>query len=245
MPMMTLITGKIPSAVVRLVPRTKSFVVSEDLLALRSLNKLHEGQRGFLIGGGPSLKTLQESGFDFTRLSNDIRLGINKAYKLLELSYLVFGDEIFQKTFFDELEKVECLKFAPNDIMRGKVLPNLRLLRRGSNYQEVLPRGLDGPVSFINNTGVAGLRILYCLGCNPIYLLGVDLGSNTNGETHFHMDYESLKRPVPKDRYKAFYTEYVRTIHALRTRNVSVISCSPASLLNTLIPYVPIATLFP
>ncbi len=124
---------------------------------LRSYNNKHRGQRGFLIGGGTSLTALGDSGFDFHRLEQDVVVGINKAYKLLLPTYLVFGDKIFWDSFRDEVEALSCIKFAPEDILRNyKSTKNARLLplRRGSNAREALPTGLDTAVSFVNNSGV-------------------------------------------------------------------------------------------
>src|SRR5258705_7928417 len=88
------------------------------LKTLRSYNNKHQGQRGFLVGGGSSLKTLEEEGFDFHQLEKEVVVGINKAYKLLLPTYLVFGDKIFWDSFRDELRALLCIQFAPEDILR-------------------------------------------------------------------------------------------------------------------------------
>ena len=205
---------------------------------LSSYNNKHKGQRGFLIGGGTSIKYLQDSGFDFQRLKTEITVGVNKAYNLFVPTYLVFGDDFFWKHFSQEIRALRCVKFAPSQILRGYSDSSLLQLRTSTNYQEVLPRGLDASISFMNNSGVAALRVLYCLGCNPIYLLGIDLTENNMGETHFHADYERFKRHTTPAKYKTFHTEFARTLSALKTKNISVFSCSSISSLNTIIPYI-------
>ena len=211
---------------------------SRHQTALSSYNNKHKGQRGFLIGGGTSIKYLQESGFDFSQLKDEITVGVNKAYRLFIPTYLVFGDDFFWKHFSQEIRALQCIKFAPSQILRGYSDPSILPLRTSTNYQEVLPRGLDASVSFINNSGVAALRILYCLGCNPIYLFGIDLIENNIGETHFHNDYARFGRHTTPAKYKTFHTEFARTLSALKTKNISVFSCSEVSSLNTIIPYV-------
>ena len=211
---------------------------------LRSYNNKHQGKRGFLIGGGTSIVLLQQKGFDFSCLQNEVIVGVNKAYKLVLPTYLVFGDLVFWKEFYKEIQPLPCVKLAPEDIVKYHSDPGLLPLRRSNNYREVLPLGLDAAVSFINNSGVAALRILYCLGCNPIYLVGIDLGANANGDTHFHNDYTSLKRDTSKERYRCFLTEFVRTIAALKTKDISLFSCSEISPLNAIIPYVSLTSLF-
>ncbi len=227
-------------------PTRKKERLTQQVALLRTYNNKHKGQRGFLVGGGSSLATLVQEGFNFREFDKEIIVGVNKAYKLVLPTYLVFGDAFFLKYFYDEISAVPCIKFAPQDILRGISDTTIVPLRRGTNYKDVLPTSIDGAVSFINNSGVAALRIMYCLGCNPIYLLGIDLNSNPiTGETHFHQDYTSAGRSVHPLRYNQFYVEFARTLSALKTRDVSVFSCSPISSLNTIIPYIPIMSLFP
>lgn len=213
---------------------------------LRAFNNKHEGQRGFLVGGGSSISEIQQQGFDFHHLEQDVIVGVNKAYLLLSPQYLVFGDEKFWKAFKEEVCTLSCIKFCPQDILRGYYKDETLLpLRRGTNYNEVLPRGLHLPVSFINNTGVAALRILYCLGCNPIYLVGIDLQPHTETQaTHFHNDYLPLGRKPRIESYKGFHTEFTRTVTAIQVTGRSLFSCSSFSKLNNLIPYIPLPLLF-
>lgn len=217
---------------------------------LRSYNNLHQGQRGFLVGGGSSLLALQDGGFDFHQMEKkEVVVGINKAYKLFLPTYLVFGDRIFWDSFREEIRTLSCIKFAPQDILKGSTTPSqketsLLPLQRDANTRDILPKGLEGPISFRNNSGVAGLRVLYCLGCNPLYLLGIDLTTSNQGETHFHHDYRAIGRKSRPESYKQFYVEFAKTIAALKTRDISVFSCSSISLLNAVIPYVPLSSLF-
>ena len=222
-------------------PRTPAALPfsSRHQTVLSGYNNKHKDKRGFLIGGGTSIKYLQESGFDFTQLQTEVTVGVNKAYNLFVPTYLVFGDDFFWKHFSQEIRALQCIKFAPSQILRGYSDPSILPLRTSTNYQEVLPRGLDASVSFINNSGVAALRVLYCLGCNPIYLIGIDLTEDSSGATHFHTDYTSFKRYTTPSKYKTFHTEFARTLSALKTKNISVFSCSPISSLNTIIPYIP------
>lgn len=225
------------SSVRRQVPHGMSALEFERL---RDLTDKHKNQRGFLIGGGSSLLTLQESGFDFSRLQSEVIVGVNKAYKLLIPTYLVFGDNAFIKNFTQEIYALPCVKFAPHDILRGYSHPTLYGVQRGNRESDTLPRGLSAPISFINNSGVGALRITYTLGCNPIYLLGIDLSVNTAGDTHFHQDYKAIGRKTRPESYTAFQREYIKVITALRAHHIDVISCSPISKLNDIIPYVPI-----
>lgn len=242
--MATMRPVKVLSSAIPPVITTREMPPTRYTSQLKSLNKKHAGHRGFLIGGGSSIRTLLDGGFDFSQLKDEITVGVNKAYKLFLPSYLVFGDGFFWKEFYKEIRALSCIKFAPEDIVRHHSDSTLLPVRRSQNYHDLLPRGLESSISFINNSGVAALRILYCLGCNPIYLVGVDLSANQTGSTHFHTEYVPFKRDTSESQYKSFTKEYMRTIAALRTQRVNVISCSSMSSLNTIIPYVPLPSLF-
>jgi hypothetical protein len=226
-----------PSPVKKQVPHGMSALEFERL---KELTNKHKDQRGFLIGGGSSLLSLQKADFDFSRLQSEVIIGVNKAYKLVTPTYLVFGDNAFLKNFTQEIYTLPCVKFAPHDILRGYGHSTLYAVQRGNRQSDILPRGLSAPISFINNSGVGALRITYTLGCNPIYLLGIDLTVNAAGETHFHEDYKAIGRKTRPESYTSFQREYIKVIVALRAHHIEVISCSPISKLNDIIPYIPI-----
>ena len=200
---------------------------------------IHQHQRGFIIGGGPSLNTLDAS--DVTILAKDeITFGVNKAYKLFTPTYLIFSDVYFWRHFEHEVNKVDCIKFVPDNVARGHRGKKFVTVRRSSNPADLLPSSLD-LISFINNSGVGALRIAYAMGCNPIYLLGIDLGSNQAGETHFHHDYKrDPKRITNPECYREFLTVFENTIKAMQDKGVDIISCSSVYPLNKLISYIPI-----
>jgi hypothetical protein len=205
----------------------------------KTFDNKHEGQRAFIIGGGPSVSTILETGFNFSEeLKDEITFGINKAYHLLTPTYLVFGDAYFWKHFEKEVKQVQCMKIVPDNIVRNYRDDSFLFLRRSPSPKDVLPTTLAGKISFINNSGVAALRIAYMMGCNPIYLVGIDVKLLEDGRSHYHNYYEGL-RAAPPTRYKQFYTEFQRTLEALKGKR-QVISCSDISALNDLIPYIPI-----
>lgn len=212
-------------------------------------NDKHKGQRGFIIGGGTSITRLKDEGFDFSKLTSEITVGVNLSYRLFTPTYLVFGDGYFWKKFKDDLQKLKCIKIAPVNIIGGsgaaRLVPELLAVRRTSNSRQDLPMSFSTPICFVNNSGVAALRISYLLGLNPIYLVGVDLGPNKSGETHFHNEYLADPPRITKpNRYLQFEQSYHETIRQLKKKNVQVYSCSDVSPLNQVIPYVELSSLF-
>lgn len=224
--------------------------VLSNLIKPEQYNQKHKGKRGFVIGGGSSIKSLQERGFDFTKLTSEISVGVNKSYELFVPTYLVFGDAYFWRKFSKEIEQVDCTKIAPMNILGGsgkaKQISNLLPIKRTANSQQNLPTSFGNPICFVNNSGVAALRIAYLLGLNPIYLVGMDIGPDpVTEETHFHNAYKSdSNRTTRPQRYVQFQNSFKETIKQCAKVGVKVYSCSPFSPLNSSAPYVDLTTLF-
>jgi len=216
---------------------------------LTNFDNKHLNQRGFVIGGGPSILDLQNRGFSFASLKNEIKVGVNKAYLLTPLNYLVWTDGYFWKEFHEEIEKLKCVKFCPNNVAKkfGVVHQKdvLILTRHRDSKQEPLSESFKDPLPMWNNSGVTGLRIAYLLGLNPIYLLGIDIKRiDDQNRTHFHTDYDNNRIEKTKDiRYEKFYTAFTETIKAIANKGVTVYSCSKTSRLNDTIKYVDVLTL--
>ncbi|OYT15991.1 MAG: hypothetical protein B7C24_10110 [Bacteroidetes bacterium 4572_77] len=107
---------------------------------LSNFDKKHLGQRGFVIGGGPSILDLQDRGFTFSELNTEITICANKAYKLVKPDYLIWTDGYFWKEFKDEITDVECIKFCPNNVakkfgVRGK---DIHILRRARDIDKIM-----------------------------------------------------------------------------------------------------------
>lgn len=202
----------------------------------------YTGKRGFIIGGGPSILMLQEQGFDFAdRLKDEVVIGVNKAYKLLKPNFLVFIDLTYHRKYKDEVEQLKCIKFL-NKSCGYRDETTFPLDAYGGYTDKVknlVPTGLNEPISLWNNSGVAALRIAYLLGLNPIYLVGIDL-CVYNNKSHFHDDYHVSPKFYPAKRFVRCFKD---TIRLLEEKGVKIYSCSSISELNGTIPYVDLTTL--
>lgn len=207
-----------------------------------SLDNKHKGRRGFIIGGGPSILKLQEEGFSFSQLDQEITVGVNKAYKLLTPTYLVFIDNSFHRKFKEEVEAVQCTKFF-NGSCKYRDETTFPLEAFGDHKAKstfLVPKSLYAPISLWNNSGVAAIRIAYLLGLNPIYLIGIDLTVQKN-TSHFHTDYGIIGRHYPAHRYIKCFED---TIRLLKKEGLVIYSCSHISKLNKVIEYKDLTTLF-
>ena len=52
-----------------------------------SFDSKHLGERAFVVGGGPSISNLN---FDWSKMDNEIGIGINNAYELFNPKYTVW-----------------------------------------------------------------------------------------------------------------------------------------------------------
>ena len=145
-------------------------------------------RRCFIIGGGPSLK-----GFDFSKLQDELTIGVNAVYQKFDPTIL-FG---MDKRFFDwasgghygkdDEEKKEFLE-KYNNLTAIKLHLNVENSDFKNVYKIDCMGNLGLSISLSNglyhgeNSGYAALNLAYILGCNPIYLLGFDM----DGDKKYH-----------------------------------------------------------
>ena len=215
----------------------------KDVFNVTYFNNKHKGQRGFVIGGGPSILDIKKDGFNLNLLQKEVTVGVNKAYNLFTPTYLIWTDPYFWKTFRKEILKLRCVKFCPLNVVRkfpNENINDVHFLKRDKNrFKNTITDSFDNPIPMWNNSGVTGLRIAYILGLNPIYLLGIDIQhEDSEGRTHFHTDYNSKRiAKTSLARYDKFYKAFELTINTLNSMNIQVVSCSKLSRLNDIIPY--------
>jgi len=190
------------------------------------------GQPCFIIGGGPSLV-----GFDFERLRARGRvIAINKAF-----IYAPFADVVF---FMDHASFYGWLKhgmFGPDAIKAWDDFNGFRVFLnlRGREVKDAysvrslgkigLPTSLRNGLYHGSNSGFGAIGLAICMGADPIYLLGYDLGNKGN-VTHFHGGYG---RPQPETSLRSF-KQNLETLAGLITKRgwPKVINLNPSSALT-------------
>lgn len=205
-----------------------------------SFYEKHRGKSGVVIGGGFSLKK-QTNNLPPLK-EHHIIIGVNKAYKLLTPHYLWFSDQNFWIEFSFEIQDLhDCIVFFPAEYTevkggsQGTFIP-VETERTLRSENQLLIQKQKRKLLLTGGSGLCGLRIASFLGLDPIYLLGMDCCISENGNQHFHTDYDdkSWGLACPKWYENCFY-HFKETLKILN--KVRVISCSPNSRLNTLIPY--------
>lgn len=209
----------------------------EDKRVLALDNK-YKGHRGFVIGGGPSLKEYPPDLIE--ALSREVAVGANHAFLLFTPTFLVFIDKKYWLDFHKEVKKVPCPKLCPLKLSGPVSGREVIFFNTGNHTRDRLaPKSFFDRIPYWNNAGVTALRVAYILGCDPIYLVGIDLNKTHKeaGITHFHDAYDQKRKNATRiSRYDSFADTFNKTIAEIKDREIY--SCSPYNILD--IPFVPL-----
>lgn len=180
----------------------------KDYNCLRKFKCLHQGQRCFLIGNGPSLKTE-----DLDRLYNNKEtcFGCNQIYKIYDKTawrpnYYVIGDSLVYKDnrekFTDESTYfIRNFKNTENTDRKVKLYTSIgeRYFPEYPTFSDDLVKGIYGGRTVMYDM----LQIAVYMGFSEIYLLGVDFSWGEDGKnTHFCKDYMDDNLVKDAMRYK-------------------------------------------
>jgi len=156
-------------------------------LILEEFINKHSGKRAFIIGNGPSLNNI-----DMTKLKHEVTFGSNRVH----LGFKKWGFEVNYWGIIDRLQIEEHLaeweQCIPQKSVKFFPFEYLPILHFHENYcpinllygypdQENNPRFGDDPNTLYLGFTVTHtlLQIAVIMGCNPIYLVGVDHNYNT------------------------------------------------------------------
>ena len=154
-----------------------------SLRRCEALRNRHVGERCFLLGNGPSLRTT-----DLSRLSNQIVIGTNRIYLMFDelgfsTTYYVSVNRLVIEQCCDEIASLSMPKFLSwecRDVVRFTT--STIFLRRASGpafYTDVGQGYWEGAT-----VTYAALQLAFHLGFREVVLLGVDHSFKTKGEPH-------------------------------------------------------------
>lgn len=179
------------------------------------------GEACFIVGGGPSLK-----GFDFERLRGKGRIiVINRAYE-----HVPFADVHF---FIDNRYYKRVQGETAWQAFKGrKVYLNMSGYQVGQDVISIPAIGRTGLSRSVRsglyhgaNSGAAAIGLAYCLGANPIYLLGFDC-NKVNGTSHFHDGYG---QPTADRVLESFIPDFDALAKLIAPTGTRVINLNPES----------------
>jgi len=195
-----------------------------------------EKQRCFIIGGGESLK-----GFDFSRLDDELTIGVNRSYEFYDSTLLYMMDLLYQERItrgeMDKYTRLESKKkfedFKGTKIMLCPVSPypidpSIHLIRRIEKRYVSLDiwEGIFGG----SNSGFGALMLAIAMGASPIYLLGFDLKCDQN--THWHNGYPGQNAFDQNRKNESFRELFDEFAPALGKIGFKIINLNPDSALE-------------
>jgi hypothetical protein len=119
----------------------------------------------FILGNGPSMNDHPVAEL----LPKFFTIGINRAFKILDPTILLWQDMNLWTTEKEELDKLKAIKYARSGSDPRGTAYSFKVMkapyRKPSNPMILFGAGSSGPLAF---------QLAYSLGCRPIILLGCD-----------------------------------------------------------------------
>ena len=189
-----------------------------------------KGQRCFIIGGGESLR-----GFDFSKLKNELVIGVNRAYEVMpctinyamdnNLYHWITKGRLGQKAkkrFRDFKGIPVWVDSAGYDYPQGIFILN-KLGSQKNNFS------MKDGIRSGTNAGFGALNLAVCLGANPIYLLGFDMEGKDGKQAWWHDGYPDNQNDKI---YDGFILNFKRIAPKLKEKGTRVINLNPESKLK-------------
>ncbi|MFW6025869.1 MAG: hypothetical protein ACOCRX_05950 [Candidatus Woesearchaeota archaeon] len=129
----------------------------------------------FLLGNGPSI-----SNQDLSILKDYFTIGINRIFKKIDPTILFWQDLSTWLEHKNEIKKTKAIKLCRKGAETENYCYHFLLKRKNhvltSSLKYLYGRG---------NTSALAFQVAYALGCNPIFLIGIDCKYAKNGDTNF------------------------------------------------------------
>jgi hypothetical protein len=186
------------------------------------------GRDVFVIGGGPSFKTVDKSSLKGKNI-----ICLNTAYREFpDATALYWCDESWIGTHYDNVMNHPCqLRFTARHTADGYIKGNLlasgnaTVLRRTGDY------GIDMNIDNVrgNNSGAHMLNFLANIKVKRIILLGYDM-KVARGQSHWH---EGHGLPMGNYIYDDLFVPSINSMApGLKNMKIDVVNCSPSSALE-------------
>ena len=147
--------------------------------------KIWKGQEAFIIGGGPSLRD-----FDWSLLRGKNTIGCNNAFRLGPdiCKICLFVDRKF--IFSDRKRKREGFYKELSKFPNWVVTNDRQLQTCKEPWLKWMPRKTKGlhydALGYNKNCGASAINLALLLGATTIYLLGIDMHLDGEGNPNWH-----------------------------------------------------------
>jgi hypothetical protein len=190
-------------------------------------NGAWQGQRCFIVAGGPSLK-----GFDFSRLRGELVIGINRAFERIDPAFNFSMDTRFLRW----LQKGEL---GPDVQARFRSMRGTKVWMHERSSAAQFPKDVllittTGEHEFSaclrtgfglsNNSGFGALNLAVALGASPIYLLGFDMGGrdHTGEQDWWHSGYPRRQSNHVYSKFRDRFMQHAGAIHESGCRVINL-----------------------
>ena len=193
-------------------------------------NRQWEGKRCFVFGGGPSLK-----GFDFSHFRNELTIGVNRVFEVFDTTIHYSMDTRFYHWLvcgtLDQFSGKPVLQ-AWNNARGHKIFLCPFSFRPFPNYVYAIRR-LETPsvstdigkgIYGSNNSGFGAVMLAVALGANPIYLLGFDMKTDNNDNTHWHKGYPNQILVNLRKKFLTYIESFEKFAPVFKQMRVNVIN---------------------
>lgn len=155
----------------------------------KKFKNIHRNERAFVVCNGPSLNMV-----DVTRLETSIVFAMNRGYLKtgLPITYLTTVDPIVENQFKDEILAVGCVaKWSSQLPVKGNMYrwcwtPDI------PNFTGDITKPIWQGHSVTNPT----LQLAYFMGCNPVYIIGMDHYLSYDEYKKVNGNYETVEEDV-------------------------------------------------
>jgi len=163
-------------------------------LGFGAIPRFCEGERVFILGGGPSVR-----GLDLTKLEGEIVIGVNDSYRLPNVGFLYFGDHRWGISHFDDLMQFKGQIWTTTHVVHPKVV---KIMPAGNRFSDDNSR-----VAVLGNSGFGAMNIAALGGAATIILLGFDM-CLVDGQANWHNDNIN----APEDYHYRIYQQTARQL---------------------------------
>jgi hypothetical protein len=178
--------------------------VADNKDRLKRFENLHQGQRCFIIGNGPSI-----SNMNLTPLEKEITFGLNRIYLAFDKlsfvpTYYVCVNELVLKQFAFEIEKLSMPKFLNWNYRAyfDKNATSIHFINLSLALKDKFNTNISSPFFSGGTVTYVAIQLAYIMGFSEIILIGVDHSFKDKGvpnkvkirtsdvdANHFHPDY--------------------------------------------------------
>lgn len=194
-------------------------------------------KRCFIIAGGESIK-----GFDFSKLSNDLSIGINKTFQFFPNATLNYSmdQDLYDKIrdgrlsnhskidVFQKWKEFKGIRIFLCPLTTKKFENDVYLIKRTNS--DIVSRDIEHGIYPGRNSAVGALMLAIALGANPIYLLGYDMHAEKS--SHWHDGYPERDLETFNKKLKNYRKEFESLAPMIEDMGVAVYNLNPCSSLR-------------